>query len=86
MTTMAYERPSTATGLHYDRTSDRWMLSRRALHCGDGLEVRVGGHWLPCRLEHDDLKGWVPYADSDTVQILPSMILPARPDPYDGRW
>lgn len=83
---MAYERPTAATGLRYDLATGRWLLAGRDLHCGDGLEVQVGGHWLPCRVEHDDRKGWVLYADSNAVRILPSTSLPARPDPCDGRW
>ena len=74
------------TGLTYDREDDRWALAGRDLHCGDGLQVSVGGRWLPVRMEHEDRAGWVLLADSDTVRILPSTCLPARPDRRDGRW
>ena len=73
-------------GLRYDGEADRWTLAARDLHCGDGLEVRIAGHWLPVRVEHEDRAGWVLLADSDTVRILPSRLLTARPDPRDGRW
>ena len=72
-------------GLQYDREIRPWCLDGRDLHCGDGLEVRVAGHWLPVRIEYDR-HGWVLLADSDTVRILPSRLLPARPDPRDPRW
>ena len=72
-------------GLHYDRDSDRWCLHGTALHCGDGLQVRVGGHWLQVRIKYHDTHRWVLHADSDTVRILPGRSLPARPDPRDYR-
>ena len=74
------------TGLRYDRETGRWQLASTDLHCGDGLEVRVGGHWVPVRIEHEDRAGWVLLADEDRVRILPCRLLPARPDPRDGRW
>lgn len=83
---MVHKRPGAATGLHYDRNADRWMLVGRTLHCGDGLDVQVGGRWLPVRVEHDDRHGWVLYADDDRCRILPSHVLTARPEPRDGRW
>ena len=73
-------------GLHYDRETDRWRLNDQDLHCGDGLQVQIGGHWLPVRVEHEDRHGWVLLAESDTVRILPSRLLPSRPDPKDHRW
>ena len=79
------DMPQTA-GLTHDRSSDRWTLADRDLHCGDGLRVQVAGRWVPCRIEHDERHGWVLYADDDRVRILPSRLLPARPDPRDGRW
>lgn len=73
-------------GLDYDRDAERWCLRGRALHCGDGLEVRIGGHWLPVRIEYHDTHHWVLHADGDAVRVLPSRCLPARPDPRDHRW
>ena len=84
--TMGHERSDGATGLQYDRASHRWMLRGRPLHCGDGLDVRVGGHWLPCRVEFDGRLGWILLTDFDTVRILPSARLSVRPDRADGRW
>jgi hypothetical protein len=78
--------PQWTAGLAYDRESQRWCLGGVDLHCGDGFEVRVAGHWLPVRVEHEDLAGWVLLADGDRVRLLPSRSLPARPDPRDGRW
>lgn len=74
------------TGLTYDRERERWALDNVELHCGDGLQVCVGGHWLPVRVEYQDRIGWLLYADDDAVRILPSRSLPARPDPRDHRW
>ncbi len=59
---------------------------RLARLCGDGLEVRIGGHWLPVRIEYHDRHHWVLHADGDAVRVLPSRRLPARPDPRDHRW
>jgi len=73
-------------GLTFDRQSDRWRLDGRPLHCGDGLEIRVGGCWLPVRVEWEDRAGWVLLADDDTVRILPTRRLPARPDPRGRHW
>jgi len=67
-------------GWGYDREIDRWILAGRDLHCGDGLEVRVGWCWVPVRMERDTRHGWLLYADDDTVRILPSRRLPARPE------
>ncbi len=69
-----------------DRETDRWCLDGQDLHCGDGLEVRVGGHWLPVRVEYQDRPGWVLMADDDRCRILPSRLLPARTGRNDGRW
>lgn len=66
-----------APGLDYDRAAERWWLRGRALHCGDGLEVRI---------EYHDRHHWVLHADGDAVRVLPSRCLPARPDPRDHRW
>lgn len=73
------------TRLGYDPELDRWMLDGVRLHCGDGLEVRVGGHWLPVRMERTDRQGWVLYADDDQVRVLPSRRLEARPTRNDAR-
>jgi len=78
--------PRETETLEYDRETDRWSIAGQDLHCGDGLEVRIGGHWLPVRVEHNDRHGWVLYADDDTVRILPSRALTARPDAHDYRW
>ena len=64
--------------MRYDHASERWVLEGRALHCGDGLEIKVGDEWLPVRIEHDQRHGWVLYTDGDTARILPSRRLPAR--------
>ena len=74
-----------STGLAYDRDTDRWRLNDQDLHCGDGLQVRVCGHWIDVRIEYGDRIGWVLYAE-DGVRLLPSGIMPARPDPRDPRW
>lgn len=78
--------PRETEALTYDRETDRWTLGDWSLHCGDGLEVKIGGHWLPVRVEHSDRHGWVFHADDDAVRILPSRSLPARPDAHDARW
>ncbi len=73
--------PRDRGALEYDRTTGRWTLAGHPLHCGDGLEVWVGGHWVPVRLEYQDRLGWVLFADDDAVRILPGRNLTARPDP-----
>ena len=70
--------------LIFDRTTDRWRLDGRDLHCGDGLEVKVGGRWLPVRVEMEDKAGWV-LVTGEGVRILPRRALPARPHRGDGR-
>ena len=38
-------------GLHKDTSGWRRYLDGRAIHCGDGLELRVGDSWIPVRYE-----------------------------------
>ncbi|TWH59331.1 hypothetical protein DesLBE_3706 [Desulfitobacterium sp. LBE] len=44
--------------LKYDGEIDRWVAHRGkncyGLHCGEGLEVCIGNHNIPCSLEYDD--------------------------------
>ncbi|MGC8488425.1 MAG: DUF5348 domain-containing protein [Clostridia bacterium] len=65
--------------LRYDRQEHRWFVGRRDLHCGDGIEVRVSGQWVPVRVEWQDRHGWVLFADDDdAVRLLPSSAMMAR--------
>ena len=64
--------------MRYDRQQERWFVERRDLHCGDGIEVRLGGRWLTVRVEWQDRHGWVLFADDDTVRLLPSPAMMAR--------
>ena len=65
--------------MRYDRQEHRWCVGRRDLHCGDGIEVRVSGRWVPVRVEWQDRHGWVLFAaDDDAVRLLPSSAMVAR--------
>ena len=70
--------PVLQSTMHYDRRQQRWFVGRRDLHCGDGIEVRVGGQWVPVRVEWQDRHGWVLFTDDDTVRLLPSSAMVAR--------
>ena len=64
--------------MRYDRQQQRWFVGRHDLHCGDGIEVRVGGRWVPVRVEWQDRHGWVLFTDDDTVRLLPSSAMVVR--------
>jgi len=71
-------------GLAFDRGHGRWVLGGEALHCGDGLEIRVAGRWLAARVEFEDRHGCVLHL-ADGVRVLPSGSLPARRARWDRR-
>lgn len=43
--------------LKYDHETERWMAHMDnncyGLHCGEGLEIRIGNQSIPCSLEYD---------------------------------
>ena len=70
--------------LIFDRAVNHRLLDGRTLHSGNGLEVRIGRHRLPVRVEYEDRVGWVLLV-GEGARILPGLALPARAHPGDGR-
>ena len=67
------------------RIDDRWALGDQPLHCGDRLHVRVGGQWLPGRIEYEDRTGWV-LVVPDGVRLVVCHALSVRRMPsFPGR-
>ena len=56
--------------LWYDERDGRWQRGEYGLHCGDGVEVRIGGEWHQTRIEHTHSSthsnGWYLVSHPDT--------------------
>ena len=64
-----------AAGLY--RLGDRWAFDGDPLHCGDRLQIRVGGRWVEARIEFEDRVGWI-LVVADGARILVSHSLSVR--------
>ena len=64
--------------MRYDREQERWIVGKRALHCGDGLDILWESRWLPVRIEWRDGPGWVLFTCDDALRILPGHNVVAR--------
>jgi len=64
----------------FDRTSGRWVIDGRDIHCGDCFQVRRDdGPWHDVRAEHSNYCGWY-------LIGLPPKSDTGNFDLYEARW
>ena len=64
--------------MRYDRQRQRWTVGAMTLHCGDALDIRFDGRWIPVRMEWRDGPGWIMYTSGEGLHILPGRNVVAR--------
>ena len=64
--------------MRYDPEDQRWVVGQWELHCGDELDIRWDGRWVPVRIERLDGPGWVLFTSGDAIRILPGRNIVAR--------